>query len=201
MATDESEARWERQIRGLRQGDSLITAEFCRQYGAMLERVADKHLAQAMRRRVGPEDVVQSACRTFLRRVQGGEFELDDSEALWRLLCAITLAKVREQTRFHLRHKRGLDREISPVPASPDESAPGFVPTDPGPTPAEAAAFADQFQQFLGTLEEEERQLVDLKLQQMSNDEAASRMGCSERTVRRLLKNLEARLTRAFEET
>jgi len=56
----------------------------------------------------GPEDLVQSACRTFLRRAQIGQFRLADSEELWRLLCAITLTKVREQTRFHMRQKRGL---------------------------------------------------------------------------------------------
>src|SRR5262249_34389478 len=145
------------------------------------------------------EDVAQSACRTFLRRARGGEFQLADSEGLWRLLCAITLSKIREQTRFHLRQKRGIDREVQPAPAAGDSSSIDFQPAAPGPTPAEAAEFADQFQRVLAGLDDEERQLVDLKLQECTNDEIAERLGCSERTVRRLLKRVQAHLARSFE--
>src|SRR5438128_353918 len=86
----EDEARWQKLIDGLRAGDNQVVREFCAQYGDMLHRVAAKHLPRGLRRRVGPEDVVQSACRTFLRRARVGEFQLDDSDGLWRLLCAIT---------------------------------------------------------------------------------------------------------------
>ncbi len=195
----DDEDRWHRLIGGLRAGDDRIVREFCDQYGEALHRIADKHLAAGVRCRVGPEDVVQSACRTFLRRSKGGEFQLPDSESLWRLLCAITLAKAREQTRFHLRKRRGLDRE-SPL-ASPGESgAVGFDAADPHPTPAAAAEFADFFQQALAGLDEEERQVVDLKLQELTNDEVAERLGSSERTVRRILKRVQGRLTRILDE-
>ena len=195
----EDEARWPRLIQGLRAGDRHIVQEFCEQYGALLLDLADKHLAGPLRRRVGPEDVAQSACRTFLRRARAGEFQLADSENLWRLLCAITLTKVREQARFHQRQKRGIDQE---VPLASDSSssgdAAGFEPADSGPTPAEAAEFADQFQQLMAGLDDEERRLVDLKLQQYTNAEVADRLGCSERTVRRILKHVRSRLERAF---
>ncbi len=144
------------------------------------------------------EDVVQSACRTFLRRAKIGEFELADAEGLWGLLCAITLTKVREQTRFHLRQKRGLDREVHPA----DDSQAGprlFQEVDHEPTPAEAAEFADQFAQLISGLDEEERQLVDYKLQQFTNEEIAARMQCSERTVRRILKRVQSALAQHFE--
>jgi RNA polymerase sigma factor (sigma-70 family) len=188
----DEEDRWQRLIRGLRDGDRVIAQEFWDQYGELLHRVAEKHLAGGVRRRVGPEDVVQSACRTFLRRAQGGEFRLEDSEGLWRLLCAITLTKVREQTRFHLRQKRGLAQEERADDTNFDARA-------PGPTPAEAAEFADQFQQLLAGLDDEERQIVDLKLQECTHDEVAERLGCSERTVRRVVKRVQARLARAFD--
>src|SRR3954451_16484076 len=121
-----NEDPWQRLIEGLRAGDGRAAQEFWNQYGPLLHQVAERNLAGGVRRRVGPEDVVQSACRTFLRRAQGGEFRLEDSEGLWRLLCAITLSKVREQTRFHLRQKRGLDREVPLGPPPGDSSAGGF---------------------------------------------------------------------------
>jgi RNA polymerase sigma-70 factor (ECF subfamily) len=195
----DEEDRWQRLIHGLRTGDRLIIQEFCEQYGELLERLASKHLSEGLRRRVGAEDVVQSAYRTFLRRAQAGEFQLADSEGLWRLLCAITLAKVREQARFHRRQKRGLDREVSLGALSDRESAEHFDPVDREPSPAEAAEFADQFQQLMASLDEEERRFVDLKLQQCTNLEVAARLGCSERTVRRILKRVQSRLERSFQ--
>jgi RNA polymerase sigma-70 factor (ECF subfamily) len=193
------EERWTRLIQGLRAGDGKVAAEFCAQYGGLLQRLAEKNMPPGLRRRVGPEDVVQSVCRTFLRRAQGGEFQLGDSESLWRLLCAITLTKVREQARFHLRQKRGLNQETDLNAASGQDSGVRFQPVAGGPTPAEAAEFADQFAQLLKSLDDEERQLVDLKLQDCTNDEAAARMGRSERTVRRILKRVQTRLVQAFE--
>ncbi len=196
MASEEE--RWERLIQGLRSGEGQIVQEFCAEYAGLLHRLAEKRLPRALLRRVGPEDVVQSVCRTFLRRAQGGEFQFDDSADLWRLLCAITLTKVRNQTRFHLRQRRSLAREVSDE--LPDgESGPGLAPQTPGPSPAEAAAFADQFQQVLASLEEEERQVVELKLQEYTNEEVAEQLHCSERTVRRIVKRAQERFARAFE--
>src|SRR5438874_542399 len=195
----EGEDRWQRLIQGLRSGDRLIVQEFCEQYGALLQRLAERHLSEGLRRRVGAEDVVQSAYRTFLRRAQAGEFQLDDSEGLWRLLCAITLAKVRELARFHRRQKRGFDQEVPVGRHASGTSELPFDPVDPRPSPAEAAEFADQFEQVMASLDEEERRFVDLKLQQCTNLEVAARLGCSERTVRRILKRVQSRLERAFD--
>ena len=195
----EEQDRWQRLIQGLRDGDGAIMREFCDQFGGPLYRIAEKHLAAGVRRRVGPEDVVQSACRTFLRRARGGEFQFPDSEGLWRLLCAITLTKVREHTRFHLRKKRGVDQEMHLPPASGAGGDADFDAEDPRPTPAEAAEFADFFQQALAGLDDEERQVAELKLQELTNEEVADQLGSSERTVRRILKRVQARLTRALE--
>jgi RNA polymerase sigma factor (sigma-70 family) len=193
------EDQWRQLIEGLRAGDRQAARMFWEQYGQALHRVAEKHLGAAVRRRIGPEDVVQSACRTFLRRAQGGEFQLPDSEALWSLLCVITLTKVREQTRYHLRQKRGLAQEVHGLGDAGDASDPALNAAAPGPTPAEAAEFADQLEQVLASLDEEERRVVDLKLQEYTHEEVAERLGCSERTVRRVFKRVQARLARAFD--
>jgi len=194
----ENEERWQRLIDGLRGGDARVVQEFWEHYGGLLQGLAEKHLPGGLRRRVGPEDVAQSACRTFLRRARAGEFQLADSEGLWRLLCAITLTKVREQCRFHLRQKRGLGQEVYPGFVSGESGGASLGPADPGPSPAEAAEFTDQFQRLITSLDDEERQVVDLKLQECTNDEVAQRLGCSERTVRRILKRVQARLAQAF---
>lgn len=186
-------------ITGLRKGDSQAAEAFVRRYGEALERVAQSRLPAAVRRRVGADDVVQSACRTFLRRVREGQFELT-AGGIWSLLCAITLTKVREQSRFHLRQKRGLAQETPGDSSSAGDSRlDHLAPADPGPTPAEAAEVADQFQFVLALLDDEERKIVDLKLEGLTNEQVAERLESSERTVRRVLKGLRVRLTRELD--
>lgn len=183
---------WNDWMTRLVEGDSLVEHDFWNQYGERLQRLAAQHLSSGLRRRVGAEDVVQSACRTFLRRAQGGQFELSDSESLWRLLCAITLTKVRQQARFHGRQKRAIGQERHLGPEGSRAAAGHVVSQEP--TPAEAAEFADQLEQLLSLLDDEEREVVILKLEQNTNEEAAQQMQCSERTVRRILKRVQTRL-------
>ena len=198
--TDDDQ-RWQSWIRQLVAGDERVVDEFWRQYAHRLEGLAAKHLTARLYRREGPDDVVQSVCRTFLRRVQEGQFKLDDSAALWRLLCAITLTKVREKTRFHRQQKRRFDRERSCSPATDDTQAPAPQFAARQPTPAEAAEFADQLEQLLTGMDEEERRVVELKLEECTNREMAAKLGCSERTVRRILGRVQSRLRRLLEES
>jgi hypothetical protein len=124
-------------IQGLSRGDPEAVRVFCEHYGPMLQRVADKHLAAGLRRRVGPESICQSACLSFLRRAQAGEFKLADSEEMWRLLCAITLTKVREKARYHRRQKRSIEREQAlEAPAAGDSERRGIDLADQRESPA-----------------------------------------------------------------
>lgn len=190
---------FQRMVNGLRDGDPAIAAEFWKQYGDGLQRVADSRLPRKLRHRVAPEDVVQSVCRTFLRRAGEGQFQLRDESNVWGLLCAITLAKVHEQSRFHLRKKRGADRE-SPDGFGTGDSSPHLpAPADRAPSPADAAEFADQFEHLFESLNGEERRIVELKLDGCTNDEVAARLRCSERTVRRVLKQLQERLAKELD--
>ena len=158
-------------IAGLRTGDERVVAEFCRRFGPALERIAGKHIPAALRRRVEPEDVVQSVYRTFIRRAGGGQFKLEDGENLWRLLCAITLNKVRMQARFHLRKKRGMQRE-----ATLDDSTASFGLAGADPTPDDAADFKEQFENLLACLDDEQRKIVELRLSERTNSEVAGMM-------------------------
>lgn len=192
----DDDRQWRAMLSGLRGGDADMARTFWDQFGPILHNIADKHLGERLRRRLGPEDVVQSVCRTFFRRAQGGQFELSDAKSLWSLLCAITLNKIREKARFHSRQKRGLDQEVQAAPSWGDSAAAGFQLFDKGPGPDQAAEFADQFEQILTLLDEEERQILDLKLQDHTHEEIAEKLGTSERTVRRMMKRIQSRLAR-----
>jgi RNA polymerase sigma factor (sigma-70 family) len=187
-------------LQELMDGDERTVAEFWEQFGDRLNRLAERHLSPRLNRRVGADDVVQSVCRTFFRRAREGQFELADAEALWRLLCVITLTKCRLMARFHGRERRGLDRE-QPLDAPAGESVSPCEAVGHELPPDRAAEMDDELQKLLGGLDAEEQQLVDLKLQQMTNDEIARQMGCSERTVRRVLKRVQSRLRTMLEDS
>ncbi|MCC6624405.1 MAG: sigma-70 family RNA polymerase sigma factor [Deltaproteobacteria bacterium] len=181
---------WDELAAGLRAGDARAARRFWEIWGPMLHDVAERRLAVALRRRVGPEDVVQSVCRTFLRRVQGGDLVLEDAERLWHLLCAIAVTKARAQARFHGRQKRALARE-TPLDAGPEEAP--IVVVDPMPSP-EAMVVADELEAEIAALDDEAREIVLLKIADLTHDEIAQRLGCSERTVRRVVQKVRERL-------
>lgn len=193
------EPQWDQLINGLKEGDPQIVEDFFFKYDPVLRRIANRYLTSGLRRRLDAEDVVQSAFRTFFRRANEGEFEFSDGQKLWNLMCAITLTKVREKDRFHKRRKRSYHRESAPNDDSNDSGVVRFEAADPRLSPSAAAEFSDQFSHLLESLGEEERQVVELKLQECTNEEVAASLGVSERTVRRIVKRLRARLQHDLE--
>ena len=69
------------------------------------------------------------------------------------------------------------------------------------PTPAESIEFADQLEQLLGVLDDEERTAVILKLEQHTNNEVAQQLKCSERTVRRIIDRVQSRWKQSLRES
>jgi len=179
--TEESQ-RW---IRGFRENNDSAVADFWGRYEERLRRLAERNLSDRMKRRVDADDVVQSAFRTFLRRAGQDEFELRDRQNLLSLLTTITLNKIRQKVRHFAAQKRGGDSDRyfeTMADLSGDQ-----------PTPDELAAL-QEIEDLLRGFDVEQQQVVDLKLQNHTNEEIARRMQCSERTVRRMIKRVEKTL-------
>lgn len=188
---------WERLIEGLKSGDETVLREFHNRYGPMLHGIADNRLAPGMRRRFDADDVVQSVFRTFFRRARIGCFRFDDNQRLWNLMCAITLTKLREKARFHSRQSRSVARERF-LDGAGERSHSELE--SPQPAPDESVDFADAFETLLNALDELEQKMVDLKLQDLTNDEVAETLGISEKTVRRRLSRLRKKFEVALDE-
>ena len=88
-------------VERLRAGDARAAEALFARYARQLTRLAEQHLSRKLAGRVDGEDVVQSVFRTFFRRSAAGEFRLDASDQLWRLLLTITLRKVRAKCPGH----------------------------------------------------------------------------------------------------
>lgn len=91
-------------------------------YTERLMALARRHLPDRMRRRVDPEDVLQSVYRSFFRRLNDGRFSFEESHDVWRLLAAMTFHKTINAVKYHQRTRRDVRRDIS-LQANDDSEA------------------------------------------------------------------------------
>ena len=68
-------------------------------------------LSEKVARRVDPEDVVQSAYKSFFAGALDDRYVLQRTGDLWHLLAAITLHKLHHQVRRHTAETRSVERE------------------------------------------------------------------------------------------
>lgn len=177
-------ARW-------RGGDEQAANELFHRYAGRLLALAQSRLSAQLAGRVNAEDVVQSAYRSFFVHARAGRYVFERNGDLWRLLVAITLHKVRGQIEHHKAGKRDVRLERG------DGGAWFGLPPDAlaqDPSPAEAAALADELEQVMRRLEPAQRKMFELRLQGYSLEEIAGQCECSIRTVKRGLSTIRERL-------
>lgn len=169
----------------LAQGESEAVAEFWETFGESLRRVAQRQISSSLAQRVDPEDIVQSACRTFFRRAGQGEFECRNHDDLWRLMLTITLNKARMQARHHARARRDINAQ-RPLYAEPIvnryENA------------IEEIDFSDFLNNIFERLDEENSDILQRLLEGQTQEQIAVARGCSERTVRRMKSRIKESL-------
>lgn len=173
-----------------RRHDEAAAEELFRRYAARLTALARGRLSRALAARVDPEDVVQSAYRSFFLLARDGDVLLHESGDLWRLLVRITLRKVCRSARRHRADCRSVEREDH----RPDERE--AVALSREPTPAEAAALVDELRSLLAPLNAVQRRIVEMRLQGHDIDAIAAEVVRSTRTVRRTLAALGGELER-----
>jgi RNA polymerase sigma-70 factor (ECF subfamily) len=176
-----------------RDGDQAAADELFHRYVAQLLALARGHLSAKLAPRFDPEDVVQSAYRSFFAGAREDRYVLERSGDLWRLLAAITLHKLHHQVRRHTAGRRSVDRERRPA------GDPGldfeYEAMARGPSPSEAVAVVDELERVLEPLKPHHRRMVELRLQGHLIDEIAAETGRSERLVRRVLDQVKRELS------
>jgi RNA polymerase sigma-70 factor (ECF subfamily) len=179
--------------------DDEAARQIWERYVRPLLNLAQQDLERAVQARLGAEDVVQSAFRSYFRR--WADYDLADRDELWSLLVTITLNKVRNANRHHLRKKRDVRRTRSGGGGTGPESAgnPLDLISDDAPTQEEAVALAEEVEQRLHDLESTKDpdllRTARLKLDGYSNREIAGLLRLTERTIERKLRRIRERWT------
>lgn len=181
-------ARW-------RTGDESAAAELHRRYAQRLCDLAERQIGDRLRRRVGADDVVQSVFRTFFRRTEQGEYPLDHSGSLWRLLVKIMMNKIRRQGELHGAARRDVGAEVA---VADGEISPEAVAREP--SPEEAVLLLDELECLVAGLKSPEPDIIRLCFEGYSTPEIADQLSCSRWTVRRVLDRFGARLRQRLAE-
>src|SRR5262245_57090075 len=139
-----------------RNGDQRAADELVRRYTERLLALARSRLSARLTRHIDPEDVLQSAYRSFFVGTRDGRYVLQRTGDLWRLLVAITLHKLHHRVERHTAGKRDITLE-SPFEGKSTLGDLEYLALAREPSPAEAAALADELELVLRKLEPRQR--------------------------------------------
>jgi RNA polymerase sigma factor (sigma-70 family) len=174
-------------------GDTVGESDLFVRYLERLTALARARLSANIQARTDPEDVVLSVYRSFFAGARRGQFAIQRSGDLWRLLAAIAIHKVRRTVRHHRAAKRSINRE-EPASEGIDFSA------EKTPSVEDGVALAEYLESIYQLLDPTQRQIIEMRLRGMSHSEIASEAKCSERTVRRHLAAFQQRLRQELDE-
>lgn len=168
----------------LRAGDARAATQVFERFAQRLIGLARRRLNRRLRNKVDPEDVLQSAFRSFFGRQE--QFQFADWDSLWALLVVLTWRKCARQADLYGAARRAVEREVP--------SARELEAMDREPSPAEAAVLADTVAELLRRSAPRDRPILELSLQGYTGLEVSEQAGCTERTVRRVLARARDRL-------
>lgn len=153
-------------------------------YLLRLMNLVAQHLSRKFNPRLGPEDVVQSVFRSMFRLTREGRFQFDGENDFWKLLLTMALNKVRNKVRHIEADKRNPAREAGSTGNSGIEA---FAVDRYGNTltPAEVVEFADTLEFVLQNLSPDEQQLIQYRMEGLTQIEIAEKMSVDPRTIRR----------------
>ena len=170
-------------IRDLKQGNPLAADQLCERYWTKVAALARKRLGTFPRRVADEEDVTASVLASLCHGAQDGKYlRLTDRDDLWRLLVVLTAHKVCDYYEREGRKKRGGGVLSAGERADALEQVLSREPTSES-----VAIFLEDCDRLLNLLLDREREVAERKLEGYTNEEVASQLKCSLRTVERRL--------------
>ena len=160
-------------------------ADFWIEHEMRMKAIIRKYISDSVQKRFSEDDVAQTAFRTFARRMAADQFDFSKHDDISNLLLTIAVNKTREKIRYHMRHKRGVDREVYLSRLVDLEES--------KPLPEEKEGL-EEVVRLLGDLPVDQQRIIELRLAGLSQEEIAVELQCSERTVRRKLAELKSML-------
>lgn len=181
-------------INQLQQGDRDVVEGLWQAYFPKLIRLASARLRGMPAHVVDPEEIAQSAFKSFCLAAEKNRFpKLADRDDLWQILVRIIRNKAATAWQHHTRAKRDFNRVTHQILElqegdSDEVSFLKQVLQSEEPDPGLAAEIAEQCECLLRLLPDEQlRQIAVFKMEGYTNEEIADRLGCAPITIERRL--------------
>lgn len=140
--------------------------------------MAHSLLPRRLRRRVDPDDVVSATWMEFFLATPDTTLPPEP----WPLLSTILARQVFRQVERHQAARRNIQRDVEQFPEVSGKS--GSVETHRG----------TDIEGLISTWPSRDQRIVELRTQGYEQAEIASLVGCSERTVRRLMHRIQVEM-------
>jgi RNA polymerase sigma-70 factor, ECF subfamily len=174
-------------LKKVRHGDQDAARLLYLRYAGRLRALARARSSPDLAGRVDDDDIVQSVFGSLFRGVIHGSYDVPAGEELWNLFLVITLNKIRAKGAFHRAAKRDVRQTESDegLDRSPDALA----------SDGQACALLQMaVDEVLGRLPRRQEQAVRLRMEGFEVAEIAETLGCSKRSVERILQQGRERL-------
>ena len=155
----------------VRSGDELAAADLVRRYEPLIRREVRLRLEdRRLTRLFDSMDVCQSVLASFFVRTAAGQYDLDSPDQLVKLLVVMTRNKLASAARRQ--HQERRDQRKSTGAAEELDRA-----ASPASSPSQVVANKELLDRFRAELNDEERQIADLRADGLAWGEVAERLG------------------------
>lgn len=187
MSAEGPITHWIHELRG---DDPEAAERIWKHFGTRLLAAARRRMSSGNRVAYDEEDAAQSAFHSLCTGLSEGRFDdVQNRDGLWRLLLVIISRKIAARRRYDGRQRRELTRSVQESTLQRDsERGLDSLPSDVL-SPEYAAEFEEVCDEMFAGLDSENlRQVGLLKMEGYSDNEVATRLNCSRRTVQRRLE-------------
>jgi RNA polymerase sigma-70 factor (ECF subfamily) len=181
-------------LRRFRRGSQDAATQLYIRYVHRLRGLVRAQCSSQLKRRLDPEDIVQSVFRRFFRRVLKGDYDVPPGEELWGLFLVIALNKVRNEEAFHRACKRNMRLTID------DGEAERLLAAQYCEDDAAYAVLQLSVEEALERFSPQQRLMIELRIQGHRMAEIARQTGRSKRSVERSLQEIRVGLRALLEE-
>ena len=181
-------------IEGARAGDHAAVASLLRRFEAEIRTMVRVRLPRALRNQFDSMDFVQAVWTSVFTGKPDDAGKFADVGQFRGFLAGVAKNKVYEEYRRRTKTKKfDIGREERLYVRKGERDVVREVAAS-DPTPSEEVQAEDRYDQLIEGRTAEERQIVALRRQGLTFEEIAGRIGTSERSARRVIDAIRARM-------
>ena len=178
-------------MRRIRAGDEQAATELVRQYEPFIRREVRINLESHLGQLFDSMDICQSVLLSFFVRTAAGQYDLEDPQQLLKLLVTMARNKLASAARRAHQQRRDQRRTASAEGALADLA-------DQHLAPDEQMAAGEMLERLRQAMTAEERQLADLRGQNLAWEDIAQQLGGTAQARRMQLARAIDRIASEF---